>query len=88
MQGRDDTAVLQDILEGQLHLARESIAGIGSSPRDSEQKRRVCDQTIAGLTLVVGIVIAREWQGLDPSEGRRLRGVYADALNALRATIE
>lgn len=79
----DDVAVLKDVLDRFLDFSREVIVNIKFSPRDLATKRRICEQAIAGFALCVEVVIAREWQGLDPEEGRRWGRVYTDAINAL-----
>ena len=79
-----DSAVLKGLLAGQLELARQVIADIKCSSRDPEQRRRICEQVIAGLTLAVGVLISREWHDLTHEEGMRLRQVYGAAINALR----
>lgn len=83
-----DAAALKDLLAGQLELARQVIADVKFSPRDPEQRRRICEQVIAGLTLAVGVLISREWRNLTHEEGMRLRQVYGGAVNALRMEAE
>ncbi len=85
MADGNDTAVLEGLLKGQFNFAQETIAAIKCSSRDAKQKQRACEQVVAGLTLAVGILIARDldWCNLSYEEGMRLRQIYSDAIGAL-----